>query len=339
VTRIAILGGGPAGYEAALVAVQLGADVTVVDRDGAGGACVLFDCVPSKALIATSDAVTAFRGAPELGMRAHPGEVVVDVTTMNARIKALAAKQSADIRARLERDGVRWVEGRGRFAETQPAGARGLDVLDRDGAVIERLEADVVLIGAGATPRELAGSPPDGERILSWRQLYDLTELPEHLVVVGSGVTGAEFASGFSELGVPVTLVSSRDRVLPGEDVDAADVIERVFTAGGGTLVKQARAAKARRTASGVEVDLLSGDVVRGSHALICVGSVPATDDLGLRHVGADVASAATSSSDRVSRTTSPGIYAAGTAPASSCWLRWPPCRAASRCGMRWGRR
>jgi dihydrolipoamide dehydrogenase len=313
VTRIAILGGGPAGYEAALVAIQLGAEVTVVDRDGAGGACVLFDCVPSKTLIATSDAVTAFRGAPELGMRAHPGEdVVVDVATMNARIKALAAKQSADIRARLERDGVRWLEGRGRFAETQPAGARALDVADRDGAVVERLESDVVLIGAGATPRELAGSPPDGERILSWRQLYELTELPEHLVVVGSGVTGAEFASGFSELGVPVTLVSSRDHVLPGEDVDAADVIERVFTAGGGTLVKRARAAKARRTAAAVEVDLLSGAVVRGSHALICVGSVPATDDLGLRHVGVDVDERGYVVVDRVSRTTAPGIYAAG---------------------------
>ena len=86
-TRIAIVGGGPAGYEAALVAVQLGAEVTVVDRDGAGGACVLFDCVPSKTLIATSDAVTAFRGSPELGMQAHPGEdVVVDVSTMNARV-------------------------------------------------------------------------------------------------------------------------------------------------------------------------------------------------------------------------------------------------------------
>ena len=127
---------------------------------------------------------------------------------------------------------------------------------------------------------------PDGERILSWRDVYDLTELPEHLVVVGSGVTGAEFASGYSELGVPVTLVSSRDRVLPGEDPDAAEVIEQVFTCRGGTLVQRARASAVKRVGDGVVVELQDGRTVEGSHALMCVGSVPNTSGLGLEHVG-----------------------------------------------------
>ena len=87
----------------------------------------------------------------------------------------------------------------------------------------------MVLIATGATPRVLADAEPDGERILTWRQLYDLAELPEHLVVVGSGVTGAEFASAYVEMGARVTLVSSRDRVLPGEDADAAAVLQEVF--------------------------------------------------------------------------------------------------------------
>jgi NAD(P)H dehydrogenase (quinone) len=312
VTRIAILGGGPAGYEAALVAAQLGAEVTVVDRDGPGGGCVLYDCVPSKALIATSDAVTAFRAAPELGMRARPQDgVVVDLATMNRRIKDLAARQSADIGARLARDGVTVLTGTGRFAAAQPARTRAVEVVDVGGGTA-RLEADVVLIAAGGTPRQLAGSPPDGERILSWRQLYDLTELPDHLVVIGSGVTGAEFASGYSELGVPVTLVSSRDRVLPGEDADAAAVIERVFTSRGGSLVKQARAKAVRRTGKGVDVELVDGRVVSGSHALICVGSVPATAGLGLEHVGVGVDDRGYVTVDRVSRTSAPGIYAGG---------------------------
>jgi dihydrolipoamide dehydrogenase len=153
---------------------------------------------------------------------------------------------------------------------------------------------------------------PDGERILSWRDVYDLPELPEQLVVIGSGVTGAEFASGYCELGVPVTLVSSRDRVLPGEDADAAEVIEQVFTSHGGTLVKRARAAAVRRAGDGVVVDLVDGRTVTGSHALMCVGSVPNVDGLGLEHAGVALDANGYIAVDRVSRTSVPSIYAAG---------------------------
>ncbi len=274
VTRIVIVGGGPAGYESALVAAQLGADVTVVDRDGVGGACVLTDCVPSKTLIATSDRVTAFRDAPRVGVGTRDAEAVVDLGVVNSRIKDLARQQSDDIVVRLEKEGVTVLQGTGRFAEHQPARAHRVDVRDAAGATTA-VEADVVLLATGGAPRILPTAVPDGERILSWRDVYDLTELPEHLIVVGSGVTGAEFASGYSELGVRVTLVSSRDRVLPGEDADAAAVIEQVFTTRGGTLVKRARAAGVRRTADGVAVELVDGRVVTGSHALMCVGSVP----------------------------------------------------------------
>ena len=108
------------------------------------------------------------------------------------------------------------------------------------------LAADVVLIATGATPRVLPDAQPDGERILDWRQVYDLTELPEHLVVVGSGVTGAEFVSAYTEMGCRVTLVSSRDRVLPGEDADAAAVLEEVFAERGVQIMPLARAAAVR---------------------------------------------------------------------------------------------
>ncbi len=236
VSRIVIVGGGPAGYEAALVAAQLGADVTLVDRDGTGGACVLTDCVPSKSLIATSDSLTSLRDADRLGIQA--GGARVDLAAVNARIRALARQQSDDIRARLLREDVTVLPGAGRFAERQDGRRHRVEVVDDAGSVAETLEADVVLLATGGTPRVLPGAAPDGERILSWRDLYELKEMPEHLVVVGSGVTGAEFASGYSELGVPVTLVSSRDRVLPGEDPDAAAVIEQVFTGRGGTLVQ-----------------------------------------------------------------------------------------------------
>ena len=311
-TRVVIVGGGPAGYESALVAVELGAEVTLVERDGVGGACVLTDCVPSKTLIATSASVTAFRDAPRLGLYTGDGDVMVDVIAVNDRIKKLAYQQSDDIRARLLREGVTLIAGSARFSSYQPSRAHRLEVVGSEARSAEVLEADVVLLGTGATPRILPAARPDGERILSWRDVYDLTGLPERLVVVGSGVTGAEFASGYSELGVPVTLVSSRDRVLPSEDPDAAEVLEQVFTSRGGTLMRRARASAVRRVDDGVVVELEDGRTVTGSHALMCVGSVPNTAGLGLEHVGIDLDERGYIPVDRVSRTTVPSIYAAG---------------------------
>jgi dihydrolipoamide dehydrogenase len=313
VTRIVIIGGGPAGYESALVAAQHGAQVTVLDRDGIGGSCVLTDCVPSKTLIATSDRVTAFRDAPRVGVGAASGDSVqVDLASVNARIKTLAQQQSEDIRARLVNEGVPVLPGAGRFAERQSSRVHRVEVLDGAGRVHDIVEADVVLLATGGTPRVLDTAVPDGERILSWRDVYELATLPERLVVIGSGVTGAEFASGYSELGVPVALVSSRDRVLPGEDPDAAAVIEEVFTSRGGTLIKRARASAVKRVGDGVVVHLQDGRTVAGSHALMCVGSVPDTAGLGLGHVGLELDEGGFLVVDRVSRTRVPSIYAAG---------------------------
>ncbi len=156
------------------------------------------------------------------------------------------------------------------------------------------------------------GAEPDGERILTWRDLYDLEELPTHLVVVGSGVTGAEFVSAYTEMGVKVTLVSSRDRVLPGEDADAALVLEDVLAERGVTLVKHARADVVKRTEDGIVVVLADGRTVEGSHALMTVGSVPNTQGLGLEKVGIDLDKGGYLRVDRVSRTPVSGIYAAG---------------------------
>lgn len=306
--RIAIIGGGPAGYEAAQVAAGLGAEVTLIESDGIGGACVLYDCVPSKTLIATSDRVTALRNAPELGV-CSSADVSVRLAQVNQRVRNLAASQSSDIRNRLLGLGVTLINGRGRFAPGQHGRTFQVQVTGPDPATIE---ADVVLLATGGNPRVLPGAEPDGERILSWRDIYDLTELPSHLIVVGSGVTGAEFASAYSEMGVPTTLVSSRQKVLPGEDPDAADVIEHVFTAHGGTLMKQARAESVSRVGDEVVVTLTDGRTVTGSHVLMCVGSVPNTADLGLAEVGLQLAPGGFVEVDRVSRTGVPGIYAAG---------------------------
>jgi len=313
VARIVIMGGGPAGYEAALVAAQHGSDVTVVERDGMGGACVLDDCVPSKTLIASAGIRVELHRAPELGLTADRQSVGVDLPMVNSRVRSLAQAQSADVRARVEREGIRVIRGTATFAEGLPAARTPhVVVATTDDGAAEELSADVVLISTGATPRVLDDAKPDGERILNWRQLYDLPELPEHLVVVGSGVTGAEFVSAYVEMGARVTLVSSRDRVLPGEDADAAAVLQEVFAERGVQILAQARADSVRRDGDGVLVTLADGRTVSGSHALMTVGSVPNTTDLGLEKIGIETDRGGFIPVDRVSRTSVPGVYAAG---------------------------
>jgi NAD(P)H dehydrogenase (quinone) len=312
VTRIVIMGGGPAGYEAALVAAQHGSDVTVVERDGMGGACVLDDCVPSKTFISSASIRVDMHRAPDLGVSADQKAIAVDLPTVHSRVKALALAQSADVRARVEREGVRIVRGTAAFTDEPSARAPHLiEARTLDGGR-EELPADVVLVASGATPRVLPDAVPDGERILTWRQLYDLQDLPEHLIVIGSGVTGAEFVSAYVELGARVTLVSSRDRVLPGEDADAAAVLQDVFAERGVEILSQARADSVKRDGDGVVVTLADGRTVTGSHALMTVGSVPNTTDIGLEKIGVETDRGGFIPVDRVSRTSVPGVYAAG---------------------------
>ena len=314
-TRIVIIGGGPAGYEAALVAASRGPDavsVTVVDSDGIGGACVLFDCVPSKTFIASTGVRTELRRANGLGFDIAIEDAKIDLGQIHNRVKTLARSQSADIGSTLLNAGVNVVRGRGELVDSVAGMAHHRVKVSAPDGKVGVLKADVVLIATGATPRVLPNAVPDGERILNWRQLYDLTELPEHLVIVGSGVTGAEFCSAYTELGVKVTVVASRDQILPHEDSDAAAVLEEAFSERGVSLVKNGRAESVVRSDKGIAVTLADGRVVEGSHALMTVGSVPNTGGLGLERAGIELGPGNYLTVDRVSRTTAPGIYAAG---------------------------
>ncbi|HWU23476.1 MAG TPA: NAD(P)H-quinone dehydrogenase [Nocardioides sp.] len=302
--RVVIIGGGPGGYESALVAAQLGAQVTVVDSDGIGGSAVLTDCVPSKTLIATAEVMTDLSHARELGIMVEPARV--DLARVNQRVKALARAQSVDIENRLAREGVTVVHGRGRLD-----GPSRVIATAPDGTTTS-YDADAILIATGAAPRTLPTAQPDGERILTWEQVYDLDEIPEHMIVVGSGVTGAEFASAYQALGIPVTLVSSRERILPGEDQDAAQVLEDVATRRGMTVLGQSRMQSVTRDGDAVTVTLADGREVTGSHCILALGSVPNTADLGLEEAGVHLNDGGFVEVDKVSRTSARGVYAAG---------------------------
>lgn len=326
-SAVVVIGGGPGGYEAALPAAQLGARVTIVEREGLGGAAVLTDCVPSKALIATADFMDRFSAAARIGVGfdGHDGDQVVKahLTQVNDRIMRLARAQSTDIRDRLVAAGVEVIKGAGRIVDP------GLVEVSTDVTHVESgeepapsdaersghtraLPADVILVATGARPRVLDSAVPDGERILTWQQIYDLKALPEKLIVIGSGVTGAELAHAYLGLGCAVTLVSSRDRVLPGEDADAATVLEEVFRSRGMEVLNRSRAGGVVRDGDEVVVTLEDGREVRGSHALLAVGSIPNTADMGLEEAGVTLSDSGHIEVDRVSRTSVQGIYAAG---------------------------
>jgi dihydrolipoamide dehydrogenase len=273
---------------------------------------VLTDCVPSKTLIATAELMADMGGSAELGVIAidHQGDaashLAVDLGVVNARVKQLAADQSRDIASRLAREGVRVIRARGRLDGPQRVVATTTEGAEHT------VEADAVLVATGASPRTLRTALPDGERILTWEQVYDITEVPSHLVVVGSGVTGAEFASAYLSLGIPVTLVSSRDQVLPGEDADAAAVLEDVLTRRGMRLLSRSRMESVTRDGDAVTVRLTDGRTVEGSHCILALGSVPNTSGLGLEEAGVILEDSGFVRVDRVSRTSARGIYAAG---------------------------
>lgn len=311
--RIVIIGGGPGGYEAARAGRQLGAEVVLVESAGIGGNAVLTDVVPSKTLIATADAAQRVALAQTLGVnfsidgKTIKPKVEIDLEKVNRRLIELAKSQSEDMLETLIAEGVRVVSGRGRLD-----GNHHVIIEPNDGAAAERLEAKTVIIATGAHPRELADAKPDGERILTWKQLYNLKSLPEHMIVVGSGVTGAEFASAYLELGSKVTLISSRDRVLPGNDSDAADLIEDVFQRHGMRIMNRARAQSVQATSEGVKVTLASGEVVEGSHCLMAVGAIPNTEGLGLEEAGIRLTESGHVIVNKVARTSRANVYAVG---------------------------
>jgi dihydrolipoamide dehydrogenase len=309
--RIVIIGGGPGGYEAARTARQLGAEVTLIEQSGIGGNAVLTDVVPSKTLIATAEAAQQIQSAKSLGIsftqdgQAVSPKVSVDLPAMNTRLLQLAQSQSDQMLKNLKRDGVEVIQAKAKLSGNH-------QVVYQSGDSEISIEAKTIIVAVGASPRELPDAKTDGERVLNWKQLYNLKELPQHLIVVGSGVTGAEFASAYLQLGSKVTLVSSRDKVLPGNDEDAAALLEEVFVNAGMNLLKGVRAKAVRNTGGGVEVILSSGEVLIGSHCLMAVGATPNTAGLGLEEAGIQLAEDGRVVTNKVARTSRANVYAVG---------------------------
>jgi dihydrolipoamide dehydrogenase len=301
--RFVIVGGGPAGHVAASHAARLGAEVTLVERDIVGGAAHLWDCIPSKAMIATGGALAAIGRSPEMGLTGASAEV--DPVALKARIQAIEAKLEHDVRRLLDSQGVRILHGTGRLVSPTAVVADTVE-----GEVT--CEADVVLLATGSRPRLPDWAQVDGQRVLSTRDAYPPEAWPDHLVVIGSGVTGVEFVHMFSSLGSQVTLIVSRQQVLPQKDPEVAAALEDELLRRGVRLLKGARAVGIDRTEEGVLVRCDDGRSAAGSHALLAIGSVPNSEGLGLDAAGVEVDEGGYVPVDSACRTNVPHIYAAG---------------------------
>ncbi len=300
--RFVIIGGGPAGNTAATVAATLGAEVTLIERDIVGGAAHLWDCIPSKAMIATGGELAEIDRARAMGLAA---EGRLDFPALKERVASIESRLHESVRSLLESQGVRMLHGTGRMISPY-------SVVVTTEAGEEEIDADAILLAPGSRPRIPEWAPIDGERVLITRHAYPPPEIPEHLVVIGSGVTGVEFTHMFSTLGSEVTLVVSRQQVLPAKDPEVAAVLEEEFMRRGVKLLKGARAQTIRRDGDRIFVACDDGRAVEGSHALLCIGSVPNSDGLGCDAAGVVVDDRGYVPGNRHCQTNVAHIYSAG---------------------------
>ncbi len=291
--------------QAASTAARLGARVTLVEDNVVGGSANLRDCIPSKAMIATGGVLTLAARAHKLGLeRLEPR---LDLAAMRERVEAITGRIEATSTQLLASQGVRVISGRGRLD-----GARTIEVDSMEEGSIS-LHADAILLATGSRPRVPTWAPVDGKRVLLTRQAYPPEEIPEHLVVIGSGVTGVEFVHMFRSLGSKVTLIVSRQQILPQKDPEVAAALETDFLATGVRLLKGARAEGIEVHDDGtVTVACDDGRMVTGSHVLLAIGSLPNSESLGLDTAGVQTDTRGFVPINQHCQSNIPHIYAAG---------------------------
>jgi dihydrolipoamide dehydrogenase len=254
-------------------------------------------------MIATGGAMSFTRRIRGMGLEGREPEV--DITSLTERIEGIKSQMQHDVTRLLNSQSVRLVSGTARFTSPHTVMVTGAEG-------DEQIEFDAALISTGTRPRIPEWCEPDGDRILTTRDCYPPKVFPESVTVVGSGVTGVEFVHMFSSFGTQVNLVVSRQLVLPGKDPEAASILEDDFLARGVKLLKGARATAIDREDDEVVVRCDDGRVVRSSHAVLAIGSVPNTENLGLEAAGVELNPWGYLDISHHCVTNQPHIYAAG---------------------------
>ncbi|MVW70974.1 dihydrolipoyl dehydrogenase [Bordetella sp. 15P40C-2] len=301
-----VIGGGPAGYVAAIRASQLGIRTRLVERENLGGICLNWGCIPTKALLHAADVLNQLRGAQELGLVVPEG-VHADLPRVVQRSREVAQRLRQGVQHLLKKHKVEVIVGQARL--------NGPGIVEITGDSPQTLRADAILIATGARPRAVDALPVDGDRVWNYRHALTAASLPQTLLIVGAGAIGMEFASFYADLGTQVTVIEAQARVLPVEDQEISDHVARAFQKRGINVLTQTSATlqAVDATAAHVALSTEGGETCVASfdRVLVCAGVVGNSEDLGLettrvvcRNGCIDV--------DGVGRTAEPGIYAAG---------------------------
>ena len=278
---LAILGSGPGGYVAAIRASQLGLKVAIVERERLGGICLNWGCIPTKALLRTSEIYHYLQHADAYGLSATG--VSFDLAKVVERSRKVAGQLNAGVKSLMKKNKVVVVEGDGRLT-----GATQITVKAGDSERV--LDAKHVIVATGARARDLPGLAADGKRVWTYRHAMVPPEMPAKLLVIGSGAIGIEFASFYSDMGATVTVVEMLDRVLPVEDAEISAHMHKTLTRQGMTLLTSAKVSDVTPGPDGVSATITGADgkapTETYSHVIVAIGIVANTEGIGLETLG-----------------------------------------------------
>ncbi|WP_416908687.1 MAG: dihydrolipoyl dehydrogenase [Polymorphobacter sp.] len=302
---LVILGSGPGGYVAAIRASQLGMKVAIVEREKLGGICLNWGCIPTKALLRSSEIYHYISHASAYGLSVEKPSF--DLAKVTERSRKVAGQLNSGVKGLMKKNKVTVVEGTGTLS-----GATQVTVGERV------LDADNVIVATGARARDLPGVAADGERIWTYRHAMVPPAMPTKLLVIGSGAIGIEFASFYSDMGAEVTVVEMQDRILPVEDADVSAFMEKALVKQGMRILTGARVADVLADGDGVSASI-NGETERFSHVIVAIGIVPNTEGLGLEALGVEM-DRGHIVNDAHGRTNVTGLWAIGDV-AGAPWL------------------
>ncbi len=308
---LVVLGSGPGGYVAAIRAAQLGLKTAIVEREMLGGICLNWGCIPTKALLRSAEIYHYMQHADAYGLTS--AGVGFDMAKVVARSRGIAKQLSQGVTHLMKKNKITVYKGQGVL--TRP----GKLTVTKDGADIE-LEGKNIIVATGACARELPFAKSDGQRIWTYRHAMVPPEMPSKLLVIGSGAIGIEFASFYRDFGAEVTVVEMLDRVVPVEDAEVSDFLEKALVKQGMTVLTGASVENLETTLVGITARIKTKDGKSAdhdfSHAIVAVGIVPNTENIGLETLGIET-NRGHIVTDSMCRTNVAGIWAIGdvTAP------------------------
>ena len=303
---IVIIGGGPGGYVAAIRASQLGMTAAVVEREHLGGICLNWGCIPTKALLRTSEINHLLNNLDEFGFTAK--EVSFDLAKIVKRSRNVAKRLNAGIGHLLKKNKVEVFDGEGRLD------GPGKVAVTKDGAAVAQIEAKHIILATGARARTLPGMEPDGKLIWTYKEAMVPEAMPKSLLVIGSGAIGIEFASFYRNLGAEVTVIEVLDRILPVEDEEISALAHKAFEGQGMTIHTGASITELKKAADSVTATIEAGGEshsITAERVVLAVGIVGNVENIGIEGTGVQVERDHVVVNQRL-ETGEPGVYAIG---------------------------